>query len=73
MLHQRRGMGLTQARGHEPLAVAMQGTVDVEDVLELLKEARVSIMEVRKVHTSGLIRTIEDIPFINAQGADLKR
>ena len=51
MLHLRRGTGLTQARGHEPLAVAMQDTVNVEDVHELLKEARVSIMEIRKVHT----------------------
>ena len=55
MLHLRRETGLTQARGHEPLTVAMQDTVNVEDVHELLKEARVSIMEVRKVHTSSLI------------------
>ena len=55
MLHLRKGTGLKHARGHEPLAVAMQDTVNVEDVHELLKEARVSIMEVRKVHISSLI------------------
>ena len=55
MFHLRRGTGLAQARGHEPLAVAMQDTMNVEDVNELLKEARVSIMEVRKVNISSLI------------------
>ena len=55
MRHLRRGMGLTQARDHEPLAVAMEDMVNVEDDHELLTEARVSIMEVRKVHTSSLI------------------
>jgi len=48
MFHLQKRMGLTHARGYEPLAEAMQDTVHVEDVHELLKEARVSIMEVRK-------------------------
>ena len=57
MFHLRERVGLTQSRGHEPLAVAMQDRVHVEDVHELLKETRVSIMEVRKVHNSSLIYT----------------
>ena len=45
---------LTRATGHEPLALAMQAKVDMDDVHALIKEARASIMEVRKVRGSGL-------------------
>ena len=51
----------------------MQGTVNVEDVHELLKEARVSIMEVRKVHTYSKLDLNHCNASLNAPGADLKR
>ena len=63
MFHLRSAMGSTRATGHVPLAVAMQDAVNVEDAQELLKEARGSIIDVRKVRVLNLIITIEDLTF----------
>ena len=53
-----------RATRHEPLAVAMQDKVDMDDAHALLQEVRASIMDVRKVQQSlGLICIAEHIRF----------
>ena len=61
MFHLRSAMGSTRATGPAPLA--MQDAVNVEDAQDLLKEARGSIIDVRKARVSNLSITIEDLTF----------